>query len=211
MAAYLACQSVTRVGIFPRHIWHKTSFIPTCVESHSLPVNKARWGMCMVLLIAGLRITARVIFAVWLAQRDEDSAGKRSWSSRVTLNLEDDGSTRQQQDSVAVTSSKTSKATDDRPSRFHVKKSSKTDSASVSVVDRSSRSNGPSGTRRSALHCSHSVERGRIDRHRGSERRHYPGRVNVLSLRRQILLAGFPGPWQEVEDSFIQCLCGGKI
>ena len=63
----------------------------------------------------------------------------------VTLMLEDDGSTRQQQDSVAATSSKTSKATDDRPSRFHVKKSSNTDSASVSVVDRSSRFNGPSG------------------------------------------------------------------
>ena len=43
MAAYLACQSVAGVGVFPRHIWHKTSFIPTCVKSRSLPVNKARW------------------------------------------------------------------------------------------------------------------------------------------------------------------------
>ena len=43
MADYLACQSVAGVGVFPRHIWHKTSFIPTCVKSRSLPVNKARW------------------------------------------------------------------------------------------------------------------------------------------------------------------------
>ena len=43
MAAYLACQSVAGVGVFLRHIWHKTSFIPTCVKSRSLPVNKARW------------------------------------------------------------------------------------------------------------------------------------------------------------------------
>ena len=43
MAAYLACQSVAGMGVFPRHIWHKTSFIPTCVKSRSLPVNKARW------------------------------------------------------------------------------------------------------------------------------------------------------------------------
>ena len=43
VAAYLACQSGAGVGVFPRHIWHKTSFIPTCVKSHSLPVNKARW------------------------------------------------------------------------------------------------------------------------------------------------------------------------
>ena len=43
VAAYLACQSVAGVGVFPRHIWHKTSFILTCVKSRSLPVNKARW------------------------------------------------------------------------------------------------------------------------------------------------------------------------
>ena len=43
VAAYLACQSVAGVGIFPRHIWHKMSFILTCVKSRSLPVNKARW------------------------------------------------------------------------------------------------------------------------------------------------------------------------
>ena len=34
VAAYLACQSVARVGVFP---------LPTCVKSRSLPVNKARW------------------------------------------------------------------------------------------------------------------------------------------------------------------------
>ena len=73
---------------------------------------------------------AQVVFAVWRAQQDDDSAGKRSLSSQVTLDLEDDRSTRQQQDSVATTSSKTSKATDDWPSRFHVKKSCKTDSSS---------------------------------------------------------------------------------
>ena len=114
------------------------------------------------------------------SRQDDDSSGKRSSSSRVTLNLEDDWSTRQQQDSVAVTSSKTSKATDDRFSRFHLlKESSNTDSASVSVVDQSSRSNGSSGTRGSDLHCSYSVKRGRTDRHHGSERRHYPGHVNI--------------------------------
>ena len=43
VAAYLTCQSVVRVGVFPLHIWHKTSFILTCVKSRSLPVNKARW------------------------------------------------------------------------------------------------------------------------------------------------------------------------
>ena len=43
VAAYLACQSVAGVGVFLRHIWHKTTFIPTCVKSHLLPVNKARW------------------------------------------------------------------------------------------------------------------------------------------------------------------------
>ena len=43
VAAYLACQSVAGVAVYPRHIWHKTSFIPTCVKSCSLPVNKARW------------------------------------------------------------------------------------------------------------------------------------------------------------------------
>ena len=244
MAAYLACQSVARMGVFLHHIWHKMSSIPTCVKSGSLPVNKARWRMCAVLLIAGLRITAQVVFTVWRAQQDDDSAGKRSSSSRVTLDLEDDGSTRQQQDSEAATSSKTSKAMDDQPSRFYVKKSSKTDSSSVSVVDRSLRSNGPSGTRGSDHHCSHGDERGRRDRHRGSERRHYPGRVTHLGarrvgrgsdlrprcpgsktrwrerkqpprshlrLQRQILPAGLSGPWQEVEDSFIQRLCGRKI
>ena len=157
-------------AFFPRPIWHKTSFIPTCVGSRSLPVNKARWRMCTVLLTAGLRIMARVVFTVWRARQDDDSAGKRSSSSQVTLDLEDDGSTRQQQDLEAATSSKTSKSMDDRPSRFHVKKSSKTDSASVSVVDRSSRFNGPSGTKGSDHHSSHSVECGRRDRHRGSER-----------------------------------------
>ena len=64
--------------------------------------------------------TARVVFAVWRAQQDDDSTEKRSSSSRITLDLEDDGSTRQQQDSEAATLSKTSKATDDQPSRFHV-------------------------------------------------------------------------------------------
>ena len=43
VAAYLACQSVAGVGVFPCHFWHKTSFIPTCVKSRSLPVKKARW------------------------------------------------------------------------------------------------------------------------------------------------------------------------
>ena len=43
MAAYLACQLVAGVGVFPSHIWHKTAFIPTCVKSRLLPVNKARW------------------------------------------------------------------------------------------------------------------------------------------------------------------------
>ena len=99
---------------------------------------------------------------------------KCSSSTRVALALEDDGSTRQQQDSEAAISSKTSKAMDDRPSRSHDKKSSKTDSSIVSVVDRSSRSDGPSGTRGSDRHRSHSDERGRRDRHRGSERRHEP-------------------------------------
>ena len=57
-------------------------------------------------------------------------------------------------------------------------------SFSVSVVDRSSRSNGPSGTRGSDLHRSHTDERGRRDRHRGSERRHDPGLVTHPGTRR---------------------------
>ena len=43
VAAYLAHQSVAGVGVVPYHIWHNTSFIPTCVKSRSLPVNNARW------------------------------------------------------------------------------------------------------------------------------------------------------------------------
>ena len=43
MASYLAGQSVAGVGVFPRHFWYKESFIPTCVKSRLLPVNKARW------------------------------------------------------------------------------------------------------------------------------------------------------------------------
>ena len=122
--------------------------------------------MSAVLLIAGLRITARVVFAV------TGPAGLR-FGREAQLKFPGDGSTRQQQDLVAATSSKTSKARDDRASRFHVKKSSKTDSASViSIV--------------------HSVERDRIDRHRGSERRHYPGRVNVKATEADS--AGLPGP-----------------
>ena len=43
MAVYLARQSVAGVDVFRRLICHKTTFIPTCVESCSLTVNKARW------------------------------------------------------------------------------------------------------------------------------------------------------------------------
>ena len=135
MAAYLACQSVARVGVFPHQIWHNTSFIPTCVKSRSLPVNKGRWRNH----VTGLRwarysrsqssASRDGSYSQWRVQQGDDSAGKRSSSSWVTQDLEDDGSTRQQRDSVAATSSKTSKATDDWPSRFHVKKSSKTDSS----------------------------------------------------------------------------------
>ena len=46
----------------------------------------------------------------------------------------------------------------------------------MSVVDRSSRSDGPSGTRGSDRHHSHSDERGHRDHHRGSSRRHSPRR-----------------------------------
>ena len=88
----------------------------------------------------------------------------------------DNGLTRQQQDlakkTKTATSSKTSKAMDDRPSRSHDKKSSKTVSSGVSVVDRSSWSDGPSGTRGSDRHRSHSDECGHRDHHRGSSRRH---------------------------------------
>ena len=90
-----------------------------------------------------------------------------------------DGSTQQQHDSVGkdktATSSKTSKATDSQPSRSHDKphdKSSKTVSSSVSVVDRSSRSDGPSGTKGSDRHSSHSDELGHRNHHRGSSRHH---------------------------------------
>ena len=64
------------------------------------------------------------------------------------------------------------RATDDRPSRYHDKKSTKTVSSSMSVVDRSSWSDGPSGTRGSDRHRSYSDERGHRDHCRGSERRH---------------------------------------
>ena len=173
MAAYLARQSVAGVGIFPRHFWHKTSFIRTGMKSPSLPVNNARCRNY---------VTGRLL-------------RNRSSSSRVAHTLDDglqappvkkrdDGSTWQHQDSVrkdkTATSSKTSKATDDRPSRSHDKKSSKTVSSSVSVVDRSSRSDGPSGTRGSDHHRSHSDEGGHKDHHCGSFRRHESPRAHHL-------------------------------
>ena len=56
------------------------------------------------------------------------------------------------------------------------RKSSKTVSSSVSssvsVVDRSSWSNGPSGTRGGDPHCRHSDDRSHKDHHQGSSRRH---------------------------------------
>ena len=39
----LPCLSVCRKSGRSRHIWHKRSFIQTCVKSRSLPVTKARW------------------------------------------------------------------------------------------------------------------------------------------------------------------------
>ena len=75
---------------FSHHIWHKTSFIPTCVKSRFAACQQSkmaelrdRSSVGAVLLIARLSFTGRVVFTVWRVQQDDDSAGKRSSSSRL--------------------------------------------------------------------------------------------------------------------------------
>ena len=99
----------------------------------------------------------------------------------------DDESSRQQDSAkrAKTATSSTSKATDVWPSKSRNKRSSKTFSSSVSVVGRSSRSDGPSGTKGSDRRRSHSGERGHRDRSHGSERRHELPRAHHSPRRRE--------------------------